>query len=230
MRVRLTTIIAAAGIAAAVVPAGAATSPATTGPAPQISDPVGDANGVNDQGSGSGVDTSLSAPVDDANGDITSVVFQTKFKLVTTTKKVTTVVKKRRVTKTIVVTTKVPDGFTVTMNLSAAPDGNHAYDVFATNSTCDGSLDFTYSTGPLGLNEVDCVGNFDPTNPTSLLDISTVSGEAAVVGKSVVWTIPAGAFPVGGTFTDLSAQTELSPTLDPVMDEAKGTATYKVGQ
>lgn len=229
MHVRLITVLAAAGIAAVVVPAGAATAPVAA-TAAQITDPAGDANGVNDQGSGSGVDTSLSGPADDANGDITSVAFQTKFKLVTTTKTVTKIVKKKKVTKKITVTTKVPDGFTVTMNLSAAPDGNHAYDVFGTNSACDGNLDFTYSTGPLGLNEVDCVGNFDPTNPTSLLDISKVSGDAAVVGNSVVWTIPAGAFPNGSTFTDLTAQTEISPTLDPVMDEAKGTGTYKVGQ
>jgi hypothetical protein len=56
------------------------------------------------------------------------------------------------------------------------------------------------------------------------------AGEAAVVGNSVVWTVPQGAFANGSSFTDLAAATAISPTLDPVMDDANGgSASYKVG-
>ena len=224
---RLLALTASVGVVATMVPGQAATAPAA--PKPQVTDPAGDANGVNDQGTGSGVSTSIGTGVDDSNADITSVVFATKYKTVTTTKLVTTIVKKKKVTKKVTVSKKVPDGFTVTMNLSAAPDGNHVYDVFATHPSCDGTLDFTYNTGPLALDEIDCTANIDPTDPGSLLEISTVPGEAAVVGNSVVWTVPAAAFPVGSSFSGLTAQTESAADL-PVMDEAgDGTATYKVG-
>jgi hypothetical protein len=168
---------------------------------------------------------SVAGPADDSNADITSVLFATKFKTVTTTKTVVKIVKKKKVVKKTTVTTRVPDGFTVTMNLSAAPDGNHAYDVLATHAICDGTIDFTYSTGPIGLNQVGCL----PSDPTST-DFPVYAGEAAVVGNSVVWTVPQGAFANGSTFTDLAAETEISPTLDPVMDDANGGSTaYKVG-
>lgn len=227
MKLRLITFAASAAVIAAVLPGHAASAPAA--PKPQITDTAGDANGINDQGAGAAT-VNVSGPADDTNADITSVLFATKFKTVTTTKTVTTIVKKKKVTKKVTVKTRVPDGFTVTLNLSAAPDGNHSYDVEGTHSICDGTVDFTYSTGPLGLNEVDCLGNIDPTNPTGALDFSTFAGDAAVVGNSIVWTIPANTFPNGSMFTDLFAQTEISPTLDPVMDQAgDGSATYKVG-
>jgi hypothetical protein len=227
MNVRRTYALAAglvaAALAAPALAAGGAT--ATVGPKPQITDVAGDANGINDQGTGSPVSLNVAGPVDDSNADITSVVFATHYATKMTTRKVTTVVKGRRVTHVVSAMTLVPDGFTVTMNLSAAPDGRHAYDVYATHGICDGEVDFTYSTGTLGLNEVDCL----PSNPAST-DIQQLPGEAKVVGTSVVWTIPQGAFPTGSVFTDLSAGTEISPTLDPVMDEASGGgATYKVG-
>ncbi|MDQ1747842.1 MAG: hypothetical protein QOD07_2105 [Frankiaceae bacterium] len=220
MRTRLLTFAAAIGVVATMLPSHAATAPAV--PKPQVTDPAGDANGINDQGAGA-ANVSFSGPADDANADITSVLFATKFKTVTTTKTVTTVVKKKKVVKKVTVTTQVPDGFTVTLALSAAPDGNHTYDVNATHPVCSGSLDFTYSGGPLGLNEVDCIDAADPTN------ISTMPGEAAVVGNTVVWTIPAGAFANGSVFSDLTAQTG-TPLAAAVMDQAgDGTASYKVG-
>lgn len=223
-KLRLLTLAASVGVVATMLPGHAASGPATSGPAAQITDPAGDANGINDQGAGSGQNGNISGPADDSAADITSVVFATKFKVFTTTKTVTKVVKKKKVTKKVTVTIKVPDGFTVTLNLAAAPDGNHAYDVLATHSLCDGTVDFTYSTGKLGLNEVDCL----PSDPTSI-NITTMPGNATVVGKSIVWTIPAGAFPNGSTFSALAAETEISPTLAPVMDEASSSATYKVG-
>ncbi len=223
-KLRLLTLVASVGVVATMLPGHAATATTTSGPAAQITDPPGDANGINDQGAGSGQNGNVATPADDSAADITSVVFATKFKVVTATKTVTKFVKKKKVTKKVVVTTKVPDGFTVTLNLSATPDGNHSYDVLATHSLCDGTVDFTYSTGTLGLNEVDCL----PSSPTST-NIATMPGEASVVGKSIVWTIPAGAFPNGSTFSGLAAETEIAPTLDPVMDEASSSATYKVG-
>jgi hypothetical protein len=221
MKLRLLALLATAGVAAAVVPGQAATVPASR---PQITDAPGDANGVNDQGSGAAT-LNFSGPADDANADITSVVFATKFKTVTTTKKVTTVVKKKKVTKLVTVTTQVPDGFTVTMNLSAAPDGNHAYDVVANNPACAaGYFDFTFNTGPLSLNQIDCFPN-DATSTNS----STVAGEAAVVGKSVVWTVPAGAVPNGSVFSALAGTTTTAALIGQIDQADGGTSVYKVG-
>jgi len=220
MRTRLLTIAAAVGVAATMLPSHAATAPAA--PKAQVTDPAGDANGINDQGAGL-ANVNVSGPADDANADITSVLFATKYKTVTTTKTVVKVVKKKRVVTKVTVVTQVPDGFTVTMNLSAAPDGNHTYDVNATHPTCSGTVDFTYSGGPFGLNEVDCLDAADPTK------ITTLPGEAAVVGNAVVWTIPAGAFAVGSAFGALTAETG-APLAAVLMDQAgDGTATYKVG-
>lgn len=221
MRARLVTLAASVGVVAAMLPGHAATAPAA--PKAQITDPTGDANGINDQGFGLAT-VSLSGPADDANADIASVLFQTKFKTVTTVKTIVKVVKKKKIVKKVVVKTQVPDGFTVTLNLSAAPDGNHAYDVEATHALCDGTIDFTYTTGPFALNEVDCL----PSDPTA--DLTTYAGDATVVGNSIVWTVPAGAFPNGSSFTDLYAQTETA-ALEPVMDTAVGAdgAAYKVG-
>lgn len=224
MKLRLLALAASAGVVAAVLPSHAATAPKA-----QITDPTGDANGVNDQGVGAAT-VNVSAPADDANADITSVVFATKYKTVTTTKTVVTKVKGKKVVKKVTVKTQVPDGFTVTMNLSAAPDGNHAYDIDATHPLCDGTIDFTYSSSAIGLNQVDCLPNIDPTDPTSLIaDSTTYPGDATVVGNSIVWTIPAGAFPNGSTFTDLVAYSETA-ALEPYMDEAgDGSGSYKVG-
>jgi hypothetical protein len=227
MKLRLVTVAATVGVIATMLPTHAATTAASGASKPQITDQAGDANGVNNQGLTGSNNVSIAAPADDSNGDITSVLFQTKFKTVTTTKTVVVRVKKKKVTKKVTVATKVPDGVRVTLNLSAAPDGNHAYDVQATNPACEnGYIDFTYSTGQLGLNEVDCF----PTDPTSV-DFTTLGGEAKVVGNSVVWDVPAGVFPTGSVFSGMSAQTEISPTLAPIMDQADGgDATFKVGQ
>jgi hypothetical protein len=220
-KLRLLTLAASVGVVATMLPGHAAptAAPKTT----QFTDPSGDANGINDQGAGAAT-VNVSGPADDSNADITSVVFATKFKTVTTTKTITKMIKKKKVVKKIVVKTQVADGFTVTLNLAAAPDGNHSYDVEATHPICDGTIDFTYSTGALGLNEIDCL----PSDATST-DLVTIAGEAAVVGNSIVWTVPAGAFANGSTFTDLTAQTETA-LLEPIMDMASGgSAAYKVG-
>jgi len=220
MKLRLITFVASVGVVAAVLPSHATTAPAA--PKAQITDPTGDANGVNDQGAGAAT-VNVSGPADDANADIASVLFATKFKTVITYKTVKVTVKKKKVIKRVPVKTQVPDGFTVTLNLAAAPDGNHSYDVEATHPLCDGTVDFTYSTGLLGLNEIDCL----PSDPTA--DLVTFAGDAAVVGNSIVWTVPANAFPNGSAFTDLYAQTETA-LLEPLIDvAATDGATYKVG-
>src|SRR5947199_2943631 len=113
MNARLSAAVAALGIAVAVVPAHAGSAPAAAVAPAQITDPSGDANGINDQGAGLGQDGNTATPADDSNADITSVAFATTFKTVTTIKTVTVVVKKKKVTKKVTVTTKVPDGFTV---------------------------------------------------------------------------------------------------------------------
>lgn len=219
-KIRLVTLAASVGVVATMLPTHAATPASAKA---QITDPAGDANGINDQGFGV-ADINGSAPVDDSNGDITSVVFATKFKTVTTTKTVIKIVKGKKVKKTVTVKSQVPDGFTVTMNLSAAPDDNHSYDVNATHPLCDGTLDFNYSSGPLGLNDISCL----PSDPSST-DFPTFAGDVTAVGKSVVWTVPAGAFPNGSMFTDLVAQSSTAVTL-PYIDEAgDGSGSYKVG-
>src|SRR3954470_24107132 len=106
MRTRLSALVAVAGIAVAVIPAHAAGPAAAPAPKPQITDVPGDANGINSQGLGVGPDVSVAGPADDSNADITSVLFATKFKTVTTTKTVVKIVKKKKVVKKTTVTTR----------------------------------------------------------------------------------------------------------------------------
>lgn len=227
MRARLCAALATVAVGAALLPVYADSAPATSAAAhPQITDAAGDANGVNDQDTGT-AQISAQTGADDAAADITSVLFQTVFKTTTTTKTIVVITKKKgkkfRITKTITTTTKVPNGFTVTMTLSAAPDSNTVYDVQATGSVCDGTIDMQFSSNAqIPVNDISCL-------PASLSASSTtIAGTAAVVGSTIVWTLPASAIPVKTALTGLFAQTFLF-TAEPTLDEAYGDGTYTVG-
>src|SRR4029077_20985555 len=112
------------------------------GPKPQITDPTGDANGINQQFPGLGPEPpdEQTAPADGAAADITSVLFETNF--------VTKKVHGKKV--------KVANGFTVTMTLAAAPTSDIEYRVSGAAGDCS-SVFFEYNTAPaLGGSDVRC--------------------------------------------------------------------------
>lgn len=209
MRIRLLTLAAAAGMAVAAVPSHAAA------PKPQITDPAGDANAVNNQALGVGPDSSASTgPAELAAADITGVTFQSTFK----TKKV-----KKKVVK-------VPTGFTVTMALDAAPTlPNIIYRVSANGGGCGTSIFFEYTTG--GSTVVRCP-NADVTKPS--LDYPV--GAAVVKGSTITWKLSSKAIPVGSTLSTLNAQTRQQITTPavsitaPQYDYASSGATFTVGK
>ena len=214
MRTRLLALAAAGGIAVAALPAHAASAPK-----PQITDPAGDANGVNDQGSGEGV-PSQSGPADDSNADITSVLFQSTFATKITTKRVHH--------KRVKVIKKVPTGFTVTMTLAAAPGPETEYRVVAATTDCS-DLFFEYGTdAATGGSDVRC-----PATPPAT-EVTYKVPDAVVKGTTITWTLPISVFPAGTTFTGLSAQTRLNPVVvtAPQMDGAAAPANvaFTVGK
>jgi hypothetical protein len=211
MRTRLIGLAAAAGLAVAAFPAHAASAPK-----PQITDPAGDANGVNDQGLGLPVPSSAT-PIDNSGADITSVLFQTTF--------VTKKVKKK--------TVKVPSGFTVTLNLSAAPAVQTDFRVSATTAGCgsSGSVRFEYSTSVAQTGgSADCFGL---TTNTAYAGVTT-----AVKGSAITWTVPIKDFPVGTVFSGLNASTRSVFSVPhapvgltaPQWDGAASGTTYTVGK
>ena len=198
MRLRLLALAAAAGIAVTALPSHAATAK------PQITDPAGDANGVNDQGTGTGVPPSTATPTDMSAADITGIALQTTFRVKT--------VKGKKV--------RVPSGSTITVNLSATPDTNTFYAVsFASTGACK-SINLIYDANALPLYAQNRGACEDKTPPT------TIGGPISkVVGKSLVWTLPLSAFPVGTTFSGIGAQT-LTGQVPAV--ELDGTSPSKV--
>jgi len=205
MRVRLLTVAALAGVSLAAVPGNAAPAPK-----PQIIDPAGDANGVNDQDAGLPV-PSQSTPADISAADITSVTFATTFK-------------KEKLDGKVV---SKPSGFTVTMTLSAAPTTPEIfYRVVAATAGCN-QVFFEYGTDVVaGGSAVRCPG----TVPTK--DKTYSDAPAVIKGSSITWALPLSAFPVGTKFSALSAQTRLNPAIitAPQLDGATASATYTVGK
>lgn len=204
MRARLITLAALGGLALASFPAHAATAK------PQITDPTGDANGINDQGVGAPI-PSEAGPADFSAGDITSVSFTSTF----VTRKVSGKLK------------RVPTGFTVKMALASAPTTPEVfYRVVASAADCT-DVFFEYGTDvATGGSTVRC-----PATPPA--PSTTYSDAAAVVkGNTITWTLPLRAFPVGTTFTSLTAQTRFNPAVvtAPQIDAAASTATFTVGK
>jgi len=205
MRLRLISAAAVAGIAVAAAPGFAAKAPK-----PQIVDPAGDANGVNDQGTGEPVPSSAT-PADDLAADITSVAFASTFKV------------KKVKGKTV----KVPTGFTVTMKLGAAPAPETFYRVTVVVPSCD-DLFLEYGTDvATGGTAMRC-----PALPGGDETDYTIP-DAVVKANTIVWTVPVAALPAGTTLSSLHAETRFNPALitAPAIDIADGgAATFTIGK
>ena len=204
MRIRLATAVAVAGIAVAALPGHAAT------PKPQISDPAGDANAVNDQGAGAPIPSTSTGPADDAAADITTVAFASTFKI------------KKVKGKTV----KVPTGFTVTMKLGAAPVPETFYRVTASIPSCD-SLFLEYGTDvAFGGTAMRC-----PALPGAT-GVDYTIPNAVVKAGTIVWTVPVAALPAGTTLSSLHAETRFNPAVitAPAIDVADGSATFTIGK
>ena len=217
MRIRLATAAAAAGIAVAALPGHAATAPK-----PQITDPAGDANAVNDQGvvTGGPIPGDAAGPADVAQADITSVQLATTF------------ASKKSHGKLV----KVPTGFTVTMTLSAAPTVPDVfYRVAAGSASCD-NLFFEYSTAP---------NDSEPGSARCAATLPAPSGPVAlksvvVKGNSITWTVPIKSIPKNTVLSSLDAQTRGTAYVDtpaltggptvPQFDYASTTTTFTVGK
>jgi hypothetical protein len=206
MRLRLVSLAATAAIAAAVFPAYAGTQK------PQITDPAGDANGINGQPeTGGGPNPNVSTgPASYAPADILSVSFVNNF----VTKKV-----KRK-------TVKTPVSFTVTMNLSAAPDPSQTYyQVSAVTKSCPDGVTFEYTTQPsvFAFDDVTCYDGSTFNDYPAL--------PAVVKGNTISWTVLDSGFPSGAELTGLGAFAgEGFVGSMPTLDQAESTATFTIGK
>ena len=207
MRTRLLALAAAGGLAVAALPAHAAGAPK-----PQVTDPTGDANAINNQGEPQSV-PSQSTPADLAAADIVSVRFATTF--------ATRVVHGERVKK--------PTGMTATLTLAAPPTDpfiNYRIDV---NATQCAPLFFEYSTSPAGRGtDLRCPGSIPVATPDTLLAVS----KAVVKGNTITWSVPLKSLPVGTTLSSLEADTRFNPVklTVPAIDIATSNKTFTVGK
>ncbi|MBV9097860.1 MAG: hypothetical protein JO079_07375 [Frankiaceae bacterium] len=208
MRARLCAALATAAVGVAVLPVYAGSGPAAAGPAPQITDPSGDANGLNDQGLGLGDLPVTTTPVNDGAADITGLTFQTTYKTVTSTQTVIVTTKKNgkvvKIKKTVTTTTQVPTGATLTETLAAAPDTNTFYAIrFTSTAASCKSVELIYDASPAPV-----YAQNDGRCQDGGTTASTIAGPVSTIsGSTIVWTLPLSAFPVGSTFSAISAQT-----------------------
>jgi len=212
MRTRLLALALVGGLAVAAVPAHAAKAK------PQITDPAGDANGVNDQGlvTGSPIPSGQSGPADLSQADITAVQFATTF------------VTKKAHGKTV----KVPTGLTVTMTLAAAPTlPNIIYRVAASSTSCE-TLFFEFSTAPNDSEPGSARCAAALPNPSGPVAVKSV----AVKGNSITWTVPLTSIPKNTVLSSLDAQTRQvtqTPAVGitaPQYDYASTSSTFTVGK
>jgi hypothetical protein len=206
MRIRIAALAAASGLAIAALPAHAATAK------PQIVDATGDANGINQQfpGLGPNPPTVSTGPADLASADITTVLFSTNF------------LSKRVKGKTV----KVPNGFTVTLSLAAAPTPNIEYRVAAAGGDCaDIFFEYDSSVGTGG-SDVRCPAALPATTDTDYGIKATVSG------TKITWIVPNGIFHNGTVFSNLNAQTRTVEVVvtAPQVDYATSSTTFTLGK
>lgn len=205
MRSRLVAAAAVAGIAVAAAPGYAAKAHK-----PQITDPAGDANGVNDQGIGAPI-PSTATPADDSAADMTSVAFASTFKI------------KKVKGKTV----KVPTGFTVTMKLGAAPVPETFYRITVAIPSCE-DLFLEYGTDvAAGGTAMRC-----PALPGGDETDYTIP-DAVVKSNTIVWTVPVAALSAGTTLSSLHAETRANPAVvtAPAIDIADGgAASFTIGK
>ncbi len=182
-----------------------------------ITDPAGDANGINGQGTEDVPSTST--PSDYSGGDIVSIAWVTNG------------------------TKSKPTGFTVTMTLSGAPAKNTIYRVTTATADCS-TFWLNYSdmvdgaiTGSLQHN---CPG-FTGANPTSSSESVKLGDGVTVKDKTITWTVPASVIPSavkpGTAITSLSGHTRFYAGTSisggatvPQIDEAAGDGTYVYGK
>ena len=195
--------------AAAFGSAVALCSGAQAAPAPQLTDPTGDANGVNSQSIGLPL-PSQSAPVGVAAADIVSAAFTTTYAKVG-----------RK---------QVPRGVRITLTTAAAPQENTVYNVSAVvASTCDGkdgtelSASFQLVSGGAVSSFVNC----GPRGSTSTTDIAMGEGVVDASARTVTWQVDGSYLRPGAVLSSISADT--SVFVVGVYDDATsaGTYTYK---
>ena len=175
---------------------------ATTGLS--FTDPLGDANGVNDQAFGLPV-PSTSTPADLASADITKVAFQTLYN-------------KR---------TRKPSAIQVTVTLAAAPDKTTDYNINATvPDGCDGG-----SGTALNL-QYEAAGGLSPSTVVNCNGKAT-TGTAIGLGPAVVdaakhtitWTVDGTGFKPKGTVDSITVQSTVFVV--GIYDSATADRTYR---
>lgn len=222
----LRTVLVGATAVTAVFPAmSQAAAPAAGFSTVTITDPTGDANGLNGEGFASA--PSVSTPADDAAGDIVSISWTTNGTVKTVGKK----------------TVRSATGLQVTMKLSAKPQTNTIYRVTTATADCT-TFWLTYSTaadGPAVAAFQDNCPGFTAAGPTSTSEVIPLT-TFKIDGTSITWTVPASVLPksvkLGTQITSLSGHTRLfagSATLGkgatvPEIDEAAGAGTFTYGK
>jgi len=196
-RHRLALCAAAAAAIALGLPAGAAAPK----PGLHISDPVGDANGINDQGTGLPVPSASTSPASLSGADITSIDLRTEF-----------VGKGKR---------RTTSGFDVTLKLNAPLQKGVLITVTMNSSaSCGGSnvIQLGYGTSSLAV----CQG---PSGSTTETKVGSYAASAD--GKSVTWFIGP-IFKPGTKITNVAAST--SVFVLGVFDEAASNGIFTYGK
>lgn len=196
-RLTVPVLTALATCAALSLPASAA--------APQLTDPTGDANGVNSQSIGLPL-PSQSAPVGVAAADIVSTAFTTTYKKVG-----------RK---------QVPHGLRIVLTLAAAPQENTVYGVTATvPDGCDGKGGTDLSASyQLIAGVVSGFVNCGPHGSADTTDIAMGDAVVDAAKRTVTWDVYGDTLKPGSVFEEIAADT--SVFVVGVFDEAKGDASY----
>ena len=205
MRLRLVTAAVVAGMTFAALPGHAATAK------PQITDPAGDANGANDQGTGGPVPSQSTGPAQYAGADITSVAFVSTFKT-------------KRVHGKVV---KKPTGFTATMTLGAAPGPETFYRITTAIPSCEDLFIEFGTDAATGGSAMRC-----PALPGGK-ETDYAIPAAVQTGTTIKWTVPISALAAGTTLQSLHAETRANPAVitAPAIDIADGgSATFTIGK
>jgi len=195
-----------AGTAAALL---ALVLPTSAAPKPQLTDLAGDANGVNGQALGLPVPGVATAPASHAGADILSVTLATVWKKVGTRKRA--------------------NGFSITLQLAAAPAEGTTYNISAdVPGTCDGSgthLTIGSWRNPLVENHFancDSPGE-DPTGTGTSVEADYAEDAAK---HTITWTIAAG-MAKGAKVLNVTAAS--SVFVLGVFDEASGSKPFTYG-
>ena len=188
-----------------LIACGALALPASAAGGPQLTDPTGDANGVNSQSIGLPV-PSQTTPAGVAAADIVSTSFTTTYKKVG---------KKQ-----------VPNGLRIVLTLAAAPQENTVYGVTATvPDGCDGKAGTDLSASyQLIAGVVSAFVTCGPHGSAETTDIAMGDAVVDAAKKTITWDVSGDTLEPGSVFEEIAADT--SVFVVGVFDEAKGDATY----